>query len=290
MPLPANGSERPKLQGALVFVGKVKGDGPALYAASLDVLPLEPKRIAENGSDWSIGEPSLDPSGKTVLYTHDHHENGSAPPDEVWAVLTTGGDAHRIAKCAATCRSPRFLEDGRILYVDHGLGLHGAVVRMVTASGKSSAVYGGDASISACFVGLDVDPMGKYVVVRVSNDLGWPECKIDRSFAASATDLKLGQLPAAVPGRSLPRAGSDGRVYFMGGTDEHPQPSSIQIDGTSLRAPDAAFDGQDLPRTSWSVAIDGSRIVARPPAGDTKRPVFIFEADEIEALASTPLR
>jgi len=289
-PLPFDASDRPKLEGMIVFAGKVKGAGSALYAASLDTLPLQPKRLVEGGSDWSIGEPSIDPSGKTVLFTHDHHENSSAPPDEVWAVPTAGGDAHRVAKCTATCRSPYFLEDGRIVSVDHGLGLNSAVIRMVTAAGKTTAVYGGDASISACFVGLHVDPSGKYLAVRVSNDLGWPECKTDRSFATSATDLKLLALPATVPGRGLPRAGTDGRVYFVGGTDESPIPSSIRIDGGGLRSPDPAFDGNDLPHSGWSIAVVDSKLIARPPAGATNRPVVIFEADEIDALYQTSAR
>jgi hypothetical protein len=288
--MPASSSERPTLQGAVAFVGKVKGEGPALYAASLEVIPLEPKRLAESGADWVVGEPALDPGGKTVLFTHDHRENSSAPPDEIWAVPTAGGAARRIAKCAATCRSPYFLEDGRILYVDHGVGLNHGVVRMVTAGGKASALYGGDAAISACFVGLHVDPFGKYVAVRVANDLGWPECKTDRSFAATANDLKLTPLPAAVPGGGGPRAGSDGRVYFMGGTGENPIPSSIQLDGAGLRSPDPHFDGIRLPRSGWSIEIVGAQIVARPPAGGTRRPVVIFEADELETLYQSPVR
>ncbi len=291
-PLPLSGSatDRPKLEGTVAFVAKVKGEAPALYVASLAVIPLQPKRIAENGSDWTIGEPALDPTGKTVLFTHDHHENSSAPPDEVWAVPAAGGAPHRIAKCTATCRSPRFLEDGRILYVDHGLGLNSAVIRMVTATGKISALYGGDASISACFVGLDVDPLGKYVAVRVSNDLGWPDCKTDRSLAASASDMKLLTLPASVPGRNGVQAGSDGRVYFVGGTDESPIPSSIMIDGTGLRAPDPLFDGKHVSRSGWYLEVVGTQIVAYPPASDGRRPVVLFEAEAIDALHQTLIR
>ena len=290
VPLSGNASDRPKLVGAVAFVATVKGEGPALYAASLAVIPLEAKRLAENGTDWSIGEPALDPTGKAVLFTHDHHENSSAPPDEVWAVPTAGGAPHRIAQCTATCRSPHFLEDGRILYVDHGVGLNSAVIRMVTATGKLSALYGGDPSISACFVGLDVDPFGKYVAVRVSNDLGWPECKTDRSLAASASDLKLLTLPASVPGRSGVQAGSDGRVYFVGGTDESPIPSSIKIDGTGLRAPEPLFDGKRFTRPGWYLEVVGTQIVAYPPVGDSRRPAVLFEADAIDALYQTPLR
>jgi hypothetical protein len=280
------------LGGAVAFLGKVKGDGPALFVADLATMPLSPKKIAADGDDFTVSEPALDPTGKTVVWVRNHHENASAPPDEVWAAALATGDAHRVAKCTATCRSPHVLEDGRIVYVDHGIGLGHAVVR-VSGAGKTTTLYGGDAAISACFVGIDVDPAGKLVVVFVDNALGWPDCTIDKSFAGTTPKLTLAPLPASVPGRAEPRASALGRIFFVGGDEAAPRPSSIAADGTGLLAPDPSFDGQHVPEPGWAIEAVDAALVARPPKeerGATGAGFTLFTADELTSVTATLVR
>lgn len=288
VPLSDAAADRPKLTGWVAISAKVGGEGPNLYAASLDKVPLELKKLSDGAQDWSPSEPAIDPTGKLVAFVHNHHEKPGAPPDEVWTVPIDGGTAKKLVKCTATCRSPQFLDDGRIVYVDHGAGLAKGVIRVATPSGSASPVYGTDRSVNACFLAVRVDPTGKLVVASISNELGWPECTVDFTATSTSKDpKKMLNLPPMIPGRSHPQAGEDGRVYFVVGTEDKPIPSSCGADGKDIRSPDPTYDGVRVPRAGWRIEADKAKLVARPPVGDTHPSLELVEVDEISNIAQT---
>ena len=288
VPLSAGAADRPKLDGAVAFVGKVGGDGPNLYAATLDKVPLELKKLSDGGVDWSVTHVSFDPTGKNVVFLHDHHEKVGVAPDEVWTAPLEGAAAKKVAKCAAFCRTPFFLDDGSLLFADYPAGFLKGTIRQVGKTGAVSAVYGSGGSVGACVVGLSVDPRGKLATLSLSNDMSQPDCTVDRVLTALSTDpKKTTMLPPIVPGKARPRSGEDGRVYFVVGTDDKPIPSSCDAQGKDIRSPDPAYDGKHVPRAGWTVVAEGAKLVAHPPAGDAHRPVELIEVDSISEVTTS---
>lgn len=280
---------RMRLHGAAVFVAQRADDeGPSLYSLAFDGSPLVPRRIVKGDASTTLGEVAIDTVAKTALYIVDRGESAVGKTGEIWAVPLKGGEPNRVARCTTSCRGAAFLNDGRVVYVDHATGLTNATVRVVrsrpNAPLDNAVLFGGSKELATCSITLGVDLDARRLVVNVNNELGW-ECATDATWVLGPRDttpLKLPR-PATVSGYCSAIPGDDGRIYVTG-TECSPQ-GSIGADGTDVRFPDANLVGGAVPATQWSLRADEGRILAIPPTKSSDLSFVVLEIEKLGSLA-----
>jgi hypothetical protein len=108
-------------------------------------------------ADWFWLWPSFSPDGQNVVF-HLARDGGAEPGFGVWSVPVTGGDPELLAEDAAW---PRYLPDGRLVYVASPRTMHdGEALVIAAADGSTRTLAEGIDGIRR----VDVSPGGTRVI------------------------------------------------------------------------------------------------------------------------------